>query len=113
MKKHLTILMTIILLLLVSVAWAETEAKTDADKSKSDVKTEKVENESVIEKTLEKIPAIKEDAQKEEITTQPAAVTRANKQSREKLPLIWKLDREQASPQAAPAENEVSPAETE
>jgi len=48
----------------------------------------------VIFDVLDRIPEIEKNAKKEDIKTRPAAVTRANKQTKEKLPLIWKLEKD-------------------
>ncbi len=95
--KALLILIMVFIFISVSTFVSFAENKKDSDKSNVEgtEKAEKTKEKSLIDKTLEKIPPIKSNVKKEEITTRHAAVTRANKQTKEKLPLIWKLDKEQ------------------
>ncbi|OQY27204.1 MAG: hypothetical protein B6244_11365 [Candidatus Cloacimonetes bacterium 4572_55] len=78
--------------LFVSLSFADDEEKAESNEGE---KTDKAVPISIFEKTLNKVPAIKKDVKKEEIKTRLAAVTRADKQTKEKLPLIWKLDKEE------------------
>ncbi len=99
----------LILLATSGFAVAETAKKTDppVEKNKTPLMTQRtsvkdtmsLKQRSILDRTLNKIPDITKDARKEEISTRPAAVTRAGNRGHEKLPLIWKLEKE---PMTAP-----------
>lgn len=90
MKKSFIGMLAIVLL--ISFCGPVMAAADDNNQNQKVVIKKNMPDKKVINKTLNKIPAPKKNINKEKIAIRPAAVTRADKKSQEKLPLVWKLE---------------------